>query len=83
MRGIILKLLAWSLIAAVLLPVVVAVVLGLGALLAAVGDAPGAVVCRRLGLVAGVLWLVALVATTVASGIAAIESASRGDEPRG
>jgi len=80
MRGTLVRLLAWSLIATLLLPVMVAVVMGLGALLTAVGDADAAVVCQRAALVAGVLWLVAIVATTVAGGVMAIEAAAAGDD---
>ena len=55
--------LAWSLVATLLLPVPLAVVLGLGALLGSLGDSAGAVACGRLGLCLGVAWLAAIVAT--------------------
>ena len=45
-------------IAALLMPIVIGVVLGLAALLAALGDAPAAALCRRIGLAVGVVWLV-------------------------
>lgn len=71
--------LTWGLVATLLLPVVLAVVLGLGGLLAAVGDESGARACRRVALAAGVVWLVAVVATTAASAVAVLE---RPEPPR-
>lgn len=59
--------LAWALVATLLLPVPLAVVLGLGALLGSLGDAAGAVACGRLGLCLGVAWLAAIVATVGAT----------------
>ena len=59
--------LAWALVATLLLPVPLAVVLGLGALLGSLGDGSGAVACGRLGLGLGVAWLAAIVATVAAT----------------
>ena len=58
-----------GLAAAVLLPIVLAVTLGTGSLLAAVGDTSAAAVCRRVALAIGMLWVVSLVATTVLSAL--------------
>jgi|APCry1669189000_1035189.scaffolds.fasta_scaffold150045_2 membrane protein implicated in regulation of membrane protease activity len=63
--------------ATVLLPVALAVALGLGALLAALGDAWGAAACQRLALVAGGLWAVAVVATTVLNTVATLDDRGR------
>jgi len=57
--------LAWGLAATILLPVVLALLLGLGRLLNALGDEAGAVACDRVALLAGVLWALAVVATTI------------------
>jgi len=57
--------LGWAVAGTLLLPVVLSLVLGLAGLLAGLGDASAALVCRRLALVVGVLWAVALAATTV------------------
>jgi hypothetical protein len=62
--------LAWGLVATLLMPVMVAVVLGLGGLLAAVGDAGGALACSRLGIVLGALWITAVVATVAVNAAA-------------
>lgn len=59
--------------ASLLLPIVVAVVTGLGVLLKAVGDGPAANVCGRVALIAGVCWLVAIITTAVASGAALLD----------
>ena len=57
--------LVWGLAATILLPVVLALLLGLGRLLNALGDELGAVACDRIALLAGVLWALAVVATTI------------------
>ena len=59
--------LAWCLVAVVLVPVALAVVLGLGGLLGALGDAAAAAACGRIALGLGVVFVVALVATTATS----------------
>jgi hypothetical protein len=70
------RVLAWALAAMLLLPIVLMLVLGLGSLLAALGDGSAATVCGRIALGVGVVWLTAVVATTMASGIVALA-----DEP--
>ena len=65
--------LTWGLVATLLLPVVLAVVLGLGSLLNAVGDESGARACGRVALAAGAAWLVAVAATTTVSAVALLE----------
>lgn len=65
--------LTWGVAATLLLPVVLAVVLGLGSLLGAVGDESGAWACGRVALATGVAWLVAVVATTAVSAVALLE----------
>jgi hypothetical protein len=82
MRGIVVRLLVGSLIAALLLPVLVAVVLGLAALLHGLGDVAAAVACQRLALVAGVLWVVAIIVTTLCSGVIAVDAAASGTDAR-
>jgi len=72
-RGIIRRLLLAGVTASLLLPIVVAVVTGLGVLLRAVGDDPAATVCGRAALIAGVCWLVAIITTAVASGAALLD----------
>ena len=71
-----------GLLVAVLLPMVIAVVLGLGALLFSLGDKAGAAACGRISLVIGVAWFLALAATATASGIMTLEgSAGRPARP--
>ena len=65
--------LTWGLVATLLLPIVLAVVLGLGSLLSAVGDESGARACGRVALVAGAAWLVAVAVTTAVSAVALLE----------
>jgi hypothetical protein len=81
MRSTLIRLLAGSVIAALLMPIVLGVVLGLAALLAALGDASAAALCRRIGLVVGVAWLLSVIMTAVASGIVAIDAAARHELP--
>jgi hypothetical protein len=47
--------------AALVLPIVELVLLGLGRLLAALGDASGAAVLDRIGLGGGIVWVIVLV----------------------
>ena len=56
--------LTWGAAATLLLPIVIAVVLGLGGLLGGLGDTPGARVC---------VWITAIVATTAINAIAVLE----------
>ena len=82
MRERVLRLLAWGVVLTLLLPMVIAVVLGLGALLSSLGDKAGAAGCGRIGLVIGVAWFVALAATATASGVMMLEeSVGRPDRP--
>lgn len=61
--------------ASLVLPILLAIVLGLGALLASLGDRVGAAICVRVAQGVGVLWLLAVVATALAAGIAALDDA--------
>ena len=80
MRELIRRMLASGVLLTLLLPMVIAVVLGLGSLLSSLGDEAGAAACGRVGLVIGVAWFLALAATATASGIMTLEaSASRLD----
>lgn len=75
--------LTWGLVAVLLLPVVIAVLAGLGGLLAALGDESGARGCGRAALVMGVAWLTAVVATVAATAAATLEPpAGRGRRRR-
>lgn len=73
MREIVRRLLAWGVVLTLLLPMVIAVVLGLGGLLSSLGDEAGGAACGRVGLVVGVVWFMALAGTAAASGIMALE----------
>jgi hypothetical protein len=57
----------------VLLPVVLAIVLGLGTLLSSLGDESGGAVCRRAALVVGVAWIVSVVASALTSSIIVLD----------
>jgi len=62
---------------------VIAVVLGLGALLSSLGDEAGAAACGRVGLGIGVAWFLALAATATASGIVVLEASASSPERSG
>lgn len=79
MQPTLVRLLAGSVIAALLMPIVLGVVLGLAALLAGLGDAAAAALCRRVGLVVGVGWLVSVIVTAITGGIVAIDAATRNE----
>ena len=72
MRERVRRFLAWGVLLAVLLPMVIAVVLG-----------PGAAACGRVGLVIGVAWFLALAATATASGIVVLEASASSPERSG
>jgi len=76
MRGIIRRMLLAGVASALLLPIVLAVVIGLGVLLRAVGDGAGGVACGRIALVVGAGWVVAVITTAVASGAALLDERS-------
>lgn len=76
MRGELRRFLSWGVIAAVLLPVVLAIVIGLGGLLSSLGDDYGGAVCRRAALVVGALWIVSIVATALTSSILVLEASA-------
>lgn len=65
--------LTWGLVTMLLLPVVIAVLAGLGGLLAALGDDAGARGCGRAALAMGVAWLTSVVATVAATATVALE----------
>ncbi|MFM8893286.1 MAG: hypothetical protein ACKOTB_17000 [Planctomycetia bacterium] len=71
MRDMLRRFLAWGVTLSIVLPMVAVVSLGLGGLLASLGDGGGAVACRRVGLIAGVVWFMALATTATAGGIVA------------
>jgi hypothetical protein len=70
------RLLVWGLGGTVLLPVVLAVVFGLGGLLASLGDATGAAICRGVALAVGAAWVVSLAGTVLATAVVTLESAA-------
>ncbi|NQW49462.1 MAG: hypothetical protein HQ464_17010 [Planctomycetes bacterium] len=72
MREIVRRCLVWGVLFTLLLPVALAVVLGLGALLSSLGDNVGATACGRAGLAVGAVWVMALTATATAGGIMAL-----------
>jgi hypothetical protein len=54
--------------------VLLAVVFGLGGLLASLGDGVGAAVCRGIALAVGAAWIVSLAMTVLATAIVTLES---------
>ncbi|MEI8071668.1 MAG: hypothetical protein WCI09_08810 [Planctomycetota bacterium] len=67
MHGTLRRLLVGFVVLSILLPVLLGVVLGLSALLASLGDESGAVVCGRLALGVGVVWVVVVIGTAISS----------------
>jgi hypothetical protein len=74
MRGVFRRLLVGGVACSLLLPIVLAVVCGLGVLLGSLGDEAGRIVCGRAALVVGVFWLTAVIATAVVGGIAVLDA---------
>jgi hypothetical protein len=75
--------LSWGIVSALLLPILLSVVTGLRTLLAALGDDVGARFCGRVALAVAVVWLLAVVATSILAGLAALDAADRGCGRRG
>lgn len=69
--------LARGIVSALLLPILLSVVTGLRALLLSLGDEVGARFCGRAALVVAVVWLLAVIATSILAGIAALEASER------
>jgi hypothetical protein len=63
---------------AILLPIIICVVIGVAALLGAMGDSLGGAVLYRIALGCGVLWVVDLICLLV---VVAIEALGNRDEP--
>ena len=68
--------LAGGVVATLLLPMVIAMVLGLGGLLSALGDETAAAACGRVGLVGGVVWFLAVAVTATVGGIVALDGSA-------
>lgn len=75
------RLLVVGLVGTVLLPVLIAIVAGLGGLLGALGDGPAARACGWIALVTGAVWLATTVATTVLSAAAVLVGPAREHRP--
>ena len=60
--------------AVVIIPMAVVVIVGLGALLHALGDRGGALACARLALVGGVIWSTALIAMGIVTALVAADA---------
>ncbi len=67
------RMLTWSVVLGLFLPVVIVIVLGLAGLLTGMGDQTGSRFCLRVAMGLGVSWASALVMTTVAAGISILE----------
>jgi hypothetical protein len=72
------RIVASLVIAALTLPIVISVLIGVGRLLAAMGDAAGAAVMDYVALAGGILWVVLLACLVIVLGILAL---GRQEEP--
>jgi hypothetical protein len=68
--------------AGLVLPIVISVLLALGTLLAAMGDAGGGIVLRYIALASGIGWLIVLACLLLAQGLNALADSDE-NEPRG
>lgn len=82
-RNLLRRGLARCLVAVLLLPVALVVVIGLGGLLAALGDGAGAAVCQRVALGLGALFATAVVAATACNALALLAPPRRRPRRRG
>ena len=72
-RDLVRRLLAWAVVLSLVLPMLIAVLSGLGALLVAGGDVAGAAACSRVALVCSVGWFLSLVGAVIACGIITLD----------
>ena len=73
MSSILHRVLTWSVVLGLFLPVVIVLVLSLAGLLAGMGDPAGSKFCLRAAMGLGVGWASAIVMTAVAAGISILE----------
>ncbi len=66
-------------VAAILLPIMLCVVLGVAGLLNAMGDSLGGIVLHRIALAGGILWIIDLICLVLVLAIGAIRGP---DEPK-
>ena len=66
---------------ALLLPIAVCVMVGVGALLGAMGDVQGGVALKRIALGGGVLWAIDLICLIVALGLSTLGDHDQTGEP--
>ncbi len=67
------RVLAWSVVLGLLLPVVIVLVIGLAGLLAGMKDDAGSLLCLRIAMGLGVGWISAIAITAVTSGVRLLE----------
>jgi len=67
------RVLTWSVVFGLFLPVVIALDLGLAGLLAGMGDKAGGQFCLRVAMGLGVGWASSIVMTAVAAGVSILE----------
>ncbi len=73
MSSILHRVLTWSVVLGLFLPVVIVLVLSLAGLLTGMGDQAGSRFCLRAAMGLGVGWASAIVMTAVAAGISILE----------
>ncbi len=69
------RVLAWSVVFGLLLPVVIVLLIGLAGLLAGMQDEAGSLLCLRIAMGFGVGWISAIAITAVAVGVRVLEQA--------
>ncbi len=84
MHSILFRVLTWSVVFGLFLPVVIVLDLGLAGLLAGMGDKAGSWFCLRVAMGLGVGWASAIVVTAVAACVSILERPERmHSEPSG
>jgi hypothetical protein len=72
--------LIWLVAGTLILPIALALVLGLARLLGAMGDAGGQIVLDRVGLALGIIWALNLIGLVVVLGMNSLLPPGTGDE---
>jgi hypothetical protein len=68
-------------VATILLPIAICVVLGVAALLEAMGDSLGGATLQRIALAGGIFWIIDLICLLLVLAIASLRGPDEPDEP--
>jgi hypothetical protein len=75
------RIVVWLIVGAVFLPITLCVIMGVAALLEAMGDSLGGAVLQRVALAGGIVWIIELICLLLVLAIGALRRPDDADEP--